>query len=158
MLVPFLKTFLASIIHLLCSWAILIDWCFLKTKTSISSLSHLFTVEIYTGNWCIFYIEAHHFIWYGLYEDMKWQAYLLLFMINVFLPFFFSFCSFTYVIPKFVQAVNLFKSYFGGAFDEDAIRNNFVLIYELLDGTCLPFLFHEKSGHIWRRFYLDIYM
>ncbi|TQD93575.1 hypothetical protein C1H46_020846 [Malus baccata] len=33
----------------------------------------------------------------------------------------------------FVQAVALFKSYFGGAFDEDAIRNNFVLIYELLD-------------------------
>ena len=29
----------------------------------------------------------------------------------------------------------LFKSYFGGAFDEDAIRNNFVLIYELLDGN-----------------------
>lgn len=33
-----------------------------------------------------------------------------------------------------VQAVHLFKSYFGGAFDEDSIRNNFVLIYELLDG------------------------
>jgi AP-2 complex subunit mu-1 len=32
------------------------------------------------------------------------------------------------------QAVSLFKAYFGGAFDEDAIRNNFVLIYELLDG------------------------
>uniref|UniRef100_A0A2N9ISC3 MHD domain-containing protein n=1 Tax=Fagus sylvatica TaxID=28930 RepID=A0A2N9ISC3_FAGSY len=31
------------------------------------------------------------------------------------------------------KAVALFKSYFGGAFDEDAIRNNFVLIYELLD-------------------------
>jgi hypothetical protein len=39
------------------------------------------------------------------------------------------------------QAVALFKSYFGGAFDEDAIRNNFVLIYELLDGIiCLIFL------------------
>ncbi len=38
------------------------------------------------------------------------------------------------------QAVALFKSYFGGAFDEDAIRNNFVLIYELLDGVvCTPF-------------------
>jgi len=33
-----------------------------------------------------------------------------------------------------LQAVALFRSYFGGAFDEDAIRNNFVLIYELLDG------------------------
>ena len=32
------------------------------------------------------------------------------------------------------QAMALFKSYFGGAFDEDAIQNNFVLIYELLDG------------------------
>ncbi|KAJ4829927.1 hypothetical protein Tsubulata_012121 [Turnera subulata] len=31
------------------------------------------------------------------------------------------------------QAVALFKSYFGGAFDEDAVRNNFVLIYGLLD-------------------------
>ncbi|KAL9249694.1 AP-2 complex subunit mu-like protein [Drosera capensis] len=39
-------------------------------------------------------------------------------------------CAFKFV----VEAVNLFKSYFGGAFDEDAIRNNFVLIYELLDG------------------------
>jgi len=36
-----------------------------------------------------------------------------------------------------LQAVALFKSYFGGAFDEDAIRNNFVLIYELLDGMKL---------------------
>ncbi|CAI5462855.1 unnamed protein product [Closterium sp. Yama58-4] len=32
-----------------------------------------------------------------------------------------------------VEAVALFKSYFGGTFDEDSIRNNFVLIYELLD-------------------------
>ena len=32
------------------------------------------------------------------------------------------------------HAVVLFKSYFGGAFDEDAIKNNFVLIYWLLDG------------------------
>lgn len=42
-----------------------------------------------------------------------------------------------------VQAVQLFKSYFGGAFDEDAIRNNFVLIYELLDGGSLRF---ERRG------------
>jgi hypothetical protein len=33
-----------------------------------------------------------------------------------------------------LQTVGLFKAYFGGQFDEDAIRNNFVLIYELLDG------------------------
>ena len=38
-------------------------------------------------------------------------------------------CAFKFV----VEAVALFKSYFGGAFKEDAIRNNFVLIYELLD-------------------------
>ncbi|KAH8521469.1 hypothetical protein H0E87_002486 [Populus deltoides] len=38
-------------------------------------------------------------------------------------------CAFKFV----VEAVALFKSYFGGAFDEDAVRNNFVLIYELLD-------------------------
>ncbi|CAF2142502.1 unnamed protein product [Brassica napus] len=38
-------------------------------------------------------------------------------------------CGFKFV----VEAVALFKSYFGGAFDEDAIKNNFVLIYELLD-------------------------
>eukprot|EP00299_Pterocystis_sp_00344_P010191 c4499_g1_i1.p1 GENE.c4499_g1_i1~~c4499_g1_i1.p1 ORF type:complete len:430 (+),score=77.43 c4499_g1_i1:45-1334(+) len=31
--------------------------------------------------------------------------------------------------------VGIFKSYFGGTFDEDSIKNNFVLIYELLDET-----------------------
>jgi len=37
------------------------------------------------------------------------------------------------------QVISLFKSYFG-VFDEDSLRNNFVLIYELLDGSlaCLP--------------------
>eukprot|EP00850_Spirogloea_muscicola_P021210 SM000240S08627 [mRNA] locus=s240:69251:72702:- [translate_table: standard] len=39
-------------------------------------------------------------------------------------------CAFKFV----VETVGLFKAYFGGSFDEDAIRNNFVLIYELLDG------------------------
>lgn len=43
-----------------------------------------------------------------------------------------------------MQAVTLFKSYFGGAFDEDAIRNNFVLIYELLDGKpCREYLISD---------------
>ncbi|XP_061962896.1 AP-2 complex subunit mu-like isoform X3 [Populus nigra] len=49
-------------------------------------------------------------------------------------------CAFKFVVELLtllfsgcMQAVALFKSYFGGAFDEDAIRNNFVLIYELLD-------------------------
>ena len=32
------------------------------------------------------------------------------------------------------QVISLFKSYFG-VFDEDSLRNNFVLIYELLDGS-----------------------
>jgi hypothetical protein len=30
--------------------------------------------------------------------------------------------------------VEVFRAYFGGNFDEENIRNNFVLIYELLDG------------------------
>ena len=34
-----------------------------------------------------------------------------------------------------VQIVTLFKSYFGGEFSEQSIKNNFVLIYELLDET-----------------------
>lgn len=33
------------------------------------------------------------------------------------------------------QMCNIFKSYFGGTLDEDSIRNNFVLMYELLDET-----------------------
>ncbi len=33
-----------------------------------------------------------------------------------------------------LQVITLFKSYFN-TFDEDSLRNNFVLIYELLDGT-----------------------
>lgn len=33
------------------------------------------------------------------------------------------------------QVVSLFKSYFGGEFSEQSVKNNFVLIYELLDET-----------------------
>ncbi|CEP02310.1 MHD domain-containing protein [Plasmodiophora brassicae] len=33
------------------------------------------------------------------------------------------------------KLVEVFKAYFGGSFDEDAIRSNFVLVYELLDET-----------------------
>jgi AP-2 complex subunit mu-1 len=36
------------------------------------------------------------------------------------------------------QLVLIFRSYFGGKFDEYHIRKNFVLIYELLDGTITP--------------------
>ena len=32
-----------------------------------------------------------------------------------------------------MQVVTLCKSYFGGEFSEQSIKNNFVLIYELLD-------------------------
>lgn len=37
-------------------------------------------------------------------------------------------CAFKFV----VQAAGWFKYYFGGAFNKDAIHNNFVLIYEFL--------------------------
>ena len=43
----------------------------------------------------------------------------------------------TLVLQFLYTLVNIFKSYFGGLFDEDAIKNNFVLIYELLDGVCV---------------------
>ena len=36
-------------------------------------------------------------------------------------------------ISAWLQVVTLFKSYFGGEFSEQSIKNNFVLIYELLD-------------------------
>jgi len=40
------------------------------------------------------------------------------------------------LVFQFLYAlIDLFKAYFGGTFDEDSIRNNFVLIYELLDET-----------------------
>ncbi|KAK7367670.1 hypothetical protein VNO80_09688 [Phaseolus coccineus] len=53
-------------------------------------------------------------------------------------------CAFMFV----VEAVALFKSYFGGAFDEDAIRNNFVLIYELPDGrSAFPIFIQGYSAH-----------
>jgi len=40
------------------------------------------------------------------------------------------------LVFQFLYAlIDLFKAYFGGNFDEDAIRNNFVLIFELLDET-----------------------
>lgn len=31
------------------------------------------------------------------------------------------------------KLIDVFRSYFGGMFNEDSLRNNFVLIYELLD-------------------------
>ena len=43
--------------------------------------------------------------------------------------------SLTVCALALLQVVNLFKSYFGGDFSEQSIKNNFVLIYELLDET-----------------------
>ncbi len=34
---------------------------------------------------------------------------------------------------RHVQIVTLFRAYFGGDFSENSIKNNFVLIYELMD-------------------------
>jgi AP-2 complex subunit mu-1 len=34
------------------------------------------------------------------------------------------------------KMIDLFRAYFGGKFDEESIRNNFVLIYELFDECC----------------------
>ncbi len=31
----------------------------------------------------------------------------------------------------------MFEGYFGEEYDEDSVRNNFTLVYELLDGTCV---------------------
>ncbi|XP_057479167.1 AP-2 complex subunit mu-like [Actinidia eriantha] len=57
-------------------------------------------------------------------------------------------CAFKFV----VEAVALFKPYFGGAFDEDAIRSNFVLIYELLDDKPVPNATLQVTGAVgWRR-------
>jgi AP-2 complex subunit mu-1 len=33
------------------------------------------------------------------------------------------------------KLIHVFESYFGAQFDENSIRNNFVVIYELLDGN-----------------------
>lgn len=41
----------------------------------------------------------------------------------------------TMVFQFIYSLVDVFRAYFGGTFDEDAIRNHFVLIYELLDET-----------------------
>lgn len=44
------------------------------------------------------------------------------------------------VFEVLYRVIDIFKSYFDGAFDEDAIRNHFVLTYELLDGMFLPII------------------
>lgn len=55
---------------------------------------------------------------------------------NIYVVALTSFNANATLILQFLYAlVNIFKSYFGGLFDEEAIKNNFVLIYELLDET-----------------------
>jgi hypothetical protein len=44
--------------------------------------------------------------------------------------------------------VTLLKSYFGGEFSEQSIKNNFVLIYELLDET-LDFGYPQACPRPW---------
>ena len=39
------------------------------------------------------------------------------------------------VFQYLYQLLEVFKAYFGNAFDEDALRDNFVLVYELFDET-----------------------
>lgn len=50
------------------------------------------------------------------------------------------------------RLIALGKSYFG-KFDEEAVKNNFVLIYELLDGafcfSCHLFVKREEDGQNW---------
>jgi len=41
----------------------------------------------------------------------------------------------TLVFQYLYKLLDVFKAYFGGAFDENSVRDNFVLIYELLDET-----------------------
>lgn len=36
------------------------------------------------------------------------------------------------------KIVKLLKSYFGGYVDEEVMRKNFILVYELLDGSWAP--------------------
>lgn len=45
------------------------------------------------------------------------------------------------------RLIALGKSYFG-KFDEEAVKNNFVLIYELLDGVSPS---HNSLGEKWQR-------
>ena len=40
----------------------------------------------------------------------------------------------TLVFQFLYQLAGVFRAYFGGQFDENNVRENFVLIYELLDG------------------------
>jgi hypothetical protein len=50
------------------------------------------------------------------------------------------------------QLVDLFRSYFEGALNENSVKRNFVLIYELLDET-MDFGFPQLTGAsrgVWR--------
>eukprot|EP00741_Cyanophora_paradoxa_P019768 tig00021168_g19079.t1 len=52
------------------------------------------------------------------------------------------------VMAFLYKTVEVLKSYFGGKFDEDSVRNNFILIYELLDEILdfgIPQICDEKA-------------
>jgi len=51
----------------------------------------------------------------------------------------------TLVFQFLYKMIDVFKAYFGGAFDEDNIRQNFVLIYELLD-ECADYGFPQLTA------------
>ena len=55
-------------------------------------------------------------------------------------------CWWPGLVFQFLFALNtVFEGYFGEEYDEEAIRNSFTLVYELLDGACRV---HGRSGTV----------
>lgn len=54
-------------------------------------------------------------------------------------------CCCCLVSPSLPQLVDLFRSYFEGALNENSVKRNFVLIYELLEET-MDFGFPQLTG------------
>jgi AP-2 complex subunit mu-1 len=51
------------------------------------------------------------------------------------------FCVAVMAFQFLYQLLEVFKAYFGNSFDEEALRDNFVLVYELFDGTSSLYFF-----------------
>lgn len=51
------------------------------------------------------------------------------------------------LLPLLLQLVDLFRSYFEGALNENSVKRNFVLIYELLEET-MDFGFPQLTGEL----------
>lgn len=47
------------------------------------------------------------------------------------------------VFEALYTLVKICKHYFGGTFDEETVRGNFVFMYEVLDGKCLKLQFQS---------------